>query len=253
MEEKTKVLIIEDEELARLLLKKFIEKHDSLEIIGECENGFEGALSIKEQSPDIVFLDIQMPKLNGFEMLEFVENDPLVIFTTAYDEFALKAFEYGAVDYLLKPFSQKRFDLAVDKAQQRLIRKTKSDTSITNILQYVKQEQEIIKRIAVKDRSKIEIIHTKNIEYIEAQDDYVFIYTNAGNRFLKNSTMSYFETHLDKSEFIRVHRSHIIRIEMISKIELYEKDSHIIILKSGAKIKASRSGYKALKKVLYPK
>ncbi len=252
MNNKIKVLIIEDEELARVLLRKFIEKSSAFEIIGECENGFDGALAIKEKKPDIVFLDIQMPKLNGFEMLEFIENSPLIIFTTAYDEFALKAFEFGAVDYLLKPFSQKRFNQSLEKAILRFEQNIKNDKAINNILEYVNKEQEIIKRVAVKDRSKIEIIHTVNIERIEAQDDYVFIYTIEGSRFLKNSTMSYFEKHLDADEFIRVHRSHIIRIDQISKIELYDKNTHIIILKSGAKVKASRSGYKALKNVLYP-
>ena len=250
MQNKIKVLIIEDEELARVLLTNFIKKHNNIEIIGECENGFEGALAIKEKKPDIVFLDIQMPKLNGFEMLEFVENLPLIIFTTAYDKFALKAFEFGAVDYLLKPFSQKRFSKALEKAIKQLGNITISSKPINSILEYVKEEQEVIKRIAVKDRSKIEIIHTSNIEFIEAQDDYVFIYKINGDRFLKNSTMSFFEKHLDKSEFVRVHRSYIIRIDQISKIELYEKDTHMVLLKGGVKIKASRNGYKALRNAL---
>ncbi len=250
MQEKTKILIIEDEAPARMLLKQYLKKHSDYIIIGECENGFQGAISIKELKPDVVFLDIQMPKLNGFEMLELIENPPQIIFSTAYDEFAIKAFEFGAVDYLLKPFSQKRFDIALEKVKLKINQKTNLEKPMEGLLQFVREEQDIIKRIVVKNRNKIEIILTKNIERIEAQDDYVFIYTISGERFLKNSTMNYLEKHLDSSEFVRVHRSNTIRIDQISKIELWEKDTHIIILKSGAKIKASRSGYKRLKEVL---
>lgn len=251
MNTKIKVLIIEDEELARILLRNFIEKYNNIEIIGECENGFDGAIAIKEKKPDLIFLDIQMPKLNGFEMLEFIESPPAIIFTTAYDNFAIKAFELGAIDYLLKPFSQKRLKQAIDKTMNLISNKPPPNNNINNLLQYVHEEQEIIKRIAVKNRNNIEIIQTLSIERIEAQDDYVFIYTNDGKRFLKNSTMSYLEKHLDSTEFIRIHRSNIIRIDRISKIELYEKDTQLIFLKGGDKIKASRNGYKALKAILY--
>ncbi len=251
MNKKIRVLIIEDEELARVLLKKFIENNNEYEVIGECTNGFEGAMAIKEKKPDLVLLDIQMPKLNGFEMLEFIENPPAIIFTTAFDNFAIKAFEFGAVDYLLKPFSKKRFISALEKSRIIINKKLESNNSMNNLLEYVREKQEIIKRIAVKTRNNIEIIHTNNIERIEAQDDYVFIYTIDGKRFLKSGTMSYLEKHLDPTEFIRIHRSNIIRIDRISKIELYEKDQHLIFLKGGDKVKASRNGYKALKKVLY--
>ena len=250
MKDKIKVLIIEDEKPARILLTKYMESHPSFEIVGECENGFQGAIAIKELKPDLVFLDIQMPKLNGFEMLELIENPPAIIFSTAYDEFALKAFEYGAADYLLKPFSQKRLDAALEKANQKIRFQNNSNPPIHNLLQFVREEQEIIQRIVVKNNNKIEIILTKNIERIEAQDDYVFIYTIPGERHLKNMTMNYIEQHLSSSEFVRVHRSNIIRIDRISKIEQWEKDSHIIILKSGEKVNSSRNGYKKLKAVL---
>jgi len=250
MTKKIKALIIDDEAPARLLLKKYLEKHPDFEVEGSCENGFEGAIKIKEINPDVVFLDIQMPKLNGFEMLELVDNPPLIIFSTAYDEFALKAFEFGAADYLLKPFSQKRFDTALDKVRIKLGEKSSGKNNYQGMLEYVREEQEIIRRIVVKDNRKIEIVLTKNIERIEAQDDYVFIYTVAGARFLKNTTMNYLEKHLDSAEFVRVHRSAIIRLDRISKIESWEKDSHILVMKGGEHVKTSRNGYKKLKEAL---
>ncbi len=250
MKKKITVLIIDDEHHSRALIKQYLKKHKSYELVGECENGFQGAISIKELKPDIVFLDIQMPKLNGFEMLELIDNPPQIIFSTAFDTFAIKAFEHGAIDYLLKPFSQMRFDKALLKIQNNISKGQKSNLATNNLLKHITQEQDIIKRIVVKNNNKIEIILTNNISRIEAQDDYVFIYTIDGNRVLKNTTMTYLESHLDPIEFVRVHRSNIIRINQISKIELWEKESHIVILKSGDKIKTSRNGYKKLKESL---
>ena len=246
MTNKYKVIIIDDEAPARMLIENYLGKYDDIEIVGICENGFQGAIKIKELKPDMVFLDIQMPKLNGFEMLELIENPPQIIFSTAFDEFAIKAFEYGAADYLLKPFSQKRFDTAIEKAKQKINQVKQPENSFNNMLAFVREEQEIIHRIVVKNNSKIEIILTKIIERIEAQDDYVFIYTQTGERFLKNTTMNYLEKHLDPKEFVRVHRSNIIRMDRIEKIESWEKDSHILIMKSKETIKSSRNGYKKL-------
>ena len=243
---KYKVIIIDDEAPARMLMENYLSKHDDMEIVGICENGFQGAIKIKELNPDIVFLDIQMPKLNGFEMLELIENPPQIIFSTAFDEFAIKAFEFGAADYLLKPFSQKRFDAAMEKAKQKIKNIKQPSNSFNNMLAFVREEQEIIHRIVVKNNNKIEIILTKNIERIEAQDDYVFIYTIEGKRFLKNTTMTYLEKHLDPKEFVRVHRSNIIRLDRIRKIESWDKDSHILIMKSDEAIKSSRNGYRKL-------
>ncbi|OIP01467.1 MAG: DNA-binding response regulator [Bacteroidetes bacterium CG2_30_33_31] len=250
MKEKIKILLIDDEEPARILIKNYLEKHDDFELVGECEDGFQGAIKIKELKPDLVILDIQMPKLNGFEMLELIDNPPRIIFSTAYDEFALKAFEFGAADYLLKPFSQKRFDKALEKIIQKISEKPHPRESFAGLFNFVSSQQDIIKRIVVKNNNDIAIILTDNIERIESQDDYVFIYTFSGERYLKNSTMNYFEQHLDPKEFVRVHRTNIIRIDRISKIEIWEKDSQIAIMKSKEKVNISRSGYQRLREVL---
>lgn len=250
MKAKYKVLIIDDESPARLLINKYLQSNNEFEVIGECDNGFEGALQIKNLEPDLIFLDIQMPKLNGLEMLELLDNPPPIIFSTAYDEFAINAFEFGAADYLLKPYSQKRFDAAIEKAKQKIHNKTLANQQFKKIIDYVKDEQEIIKRIAIKKKNAIEIVLTKNIERIEAQDDYVYIYTITGERYIKNMTMSYLEKSLDPVDFVRVHRSNFVKIDRISKIEQWEKDSYLVILKSGEKVKISRSGMKKLKEVL---
>jgi two-component system LytT family response regulator len=249
MQERIKVVIIEDENPARILIKNYLKAHSEFDIIAECENGFEGAKFIKDLKPDLVFLDIQMPKLDGFEMLEILDEIPPIIFSTAYDEFAIKAFDFGAVDYLLKPYSQKRFDKAIEKAKKN-IKNNSNSKKYDKLLDFVNREKEIIKRIAIKNKSKIEIIMTKDIERIEAQDDYVFIYTISGERYLKNTTMKSLENSLDQNEFIRVHRSNFVRIDRISKIEQWSKDSHILILKGGDTVKISKTGLKKLKDVL---
>ncbi len=250
MKNKIKALIIDDEKPARLLISKYLQAHSDIIIVGECDNGYEGAIEAKKTEADLIFLDIQMPKLNGFEMLELIDNPPPIIFSTAYDEFAIKAFEFGAADYLLKPYSQKRFNNAIERAKQKITNRTLASNQLNKVLNYVNDKPEIMKRIAVKMQNSIEIIQTKNIEHFEAQDDYVFIYTNTGERYIKNMTMSFLEKSLEPSEFVRVHRSNIIRVDRISRIEQWEKDSHIVILKSGVKVKVSRSGLKRLKEVL---
>lgn len=248
MSEKIKALIIDDEPHARLLIKSYLASSDAIELIGECSDGFEGAMKIKQLEPDLIFLDVQMPKLNGFEMLELLEKIPLVVFSTAYDEFALRAFEFGAVDYLLKPFNQSRFEKAIQKA---LAKSSEGNTQdLHNMVEFVRDEQEIINRIAVKKNNGFSILNTSTIQHFEAQDDYVFIFTDSGERFMKNLTMKYLEDHLDGHDFIRVHRSHIIRMDQINKIELWEKDSHLLTLKSGKTVPVSKSGYKKLKDTL---
>lgn len=243
-----KVLIIEDEELARNILKKYISKYHDFNLVEECTNGFEGLKAIHDHKPDLVFLDIQMPKLTGFEMLEVLDFIPDIIFTTAYDEFAIKAFEYNAIDYLLKPFSQKRFDKAISRALERL-EQPFEEKPVKKLIEHVRDSEETLNRVVVKDNTKIQIVPVDEITYIEAQDDYVMIYTQNG-RFLKQSTMKYFENHLDNSEFIRIHRAYIVRIDQISRIEPFEKESYVVILRNETQLRASRSGYKRLKEVL---
>lgn len=244
-----KTILIDDELLARSIVKEYLQAFPEITVVQECNDGFEGIKAITQHKPDLIFLDIQMPKINGFEMLELVEEHPAVIFTTAFDEYALKAFETHAIDYLLKPFSKERFH----KAIQKVIDQRKNATPITNNIQELlnttatKPDQH--QRIVVKTGSKIRIVAIPEIHYLEADDDYVKIHLQDGS-FLKKNTMSYFEQMLDPTFFVRVHRSYIIQIQQITRIEPYEKESHIAILKSGAKIPISKTGYPKLKSVL---
>jgi len=247
MDEKLNVLIIEDEELARDLLKSYLKDHPSVNLLGECENGFEGVQKINELKPDLVFLDIQMPKITGFEMLQLIDHKPDIIFTTAYDQYALKAFEINAVDYLLKPFSKDRMLAALDKAVERQGKQDETIEKISRISEY--SSGEYIDRVVVKDRHRIHIIPVEQIRYVESMDDYVMIYTNEG-RHIKQNTMKFFETHLDPHEFIRIHRSYIVRVGEIEEIQQYEKESYVVVLKDKVKLKVSKSGYKNLKDVL---
>jgi two-component system, LytTR family, response regulator len=244
-----KTIIIEDEPNARALLRNYCSEISKLEIVAECEDGFNGAKKINELNPTLILLDIQMPKLNGFEMLELLTNPPIVVFTTAFDEFALKAFECNAADYLLKPYSKDRFKQAINKAIVKIEENKKNTNSYNRILSYLNEQNTIIQRVAVKSGSEISIIPTKQIHWIEACDDYVILHTQ-NEQYVKESTMKYFETHLDPNEFVRIHRSNIVRIDQISKIESYEKDSYLVILKNSEKLNVSRSGYKLLREML---
>jgi len=245
-----KAIIIEDEKPARDLLKVFLKDFPQIELVDECEDGFKGIKSIQKHNPDLVFLDIQMPKLTGFEVLELLETYPNIIFTTAYDQYALKAFEMNAVDYLLKPFSKDRFKSAIEKV---VINEKSEDTEkkkVEGILNLVQEKEEEISRIVVKSGSKISVLPSDSISYIEAQDDYVMLYTK-DSKHLKKATMKYYETNLDPNKFIRIHRSYIVNVDVIEKIELLEKESYILLLKDGNKLKVSRSGYRLLKERLH--
>lgn len=249
MKEKFSAIIIDDETLARELIKKFLAHQKSIDVISECSNGFDAIKKINELKPDIIFLDIQMPKINGFEMLELLENPPIIIFTTAYDQYALKAFEVNAVDYLLKPFSLERFNEAVDKALHSLENKSVNETKIKKLVQAAEQSNDYLERIVVKDGQNISIIPLDEVMFIEAQDDYVMIYT-VQKKFLKQKTMKYFEEHLNPKEFIRIHRSYIISIKEIKKIELLEKESYQVVLEDKKALPLSRTGYNKLKEIL---
>lgn len=238
-----KVLIVDDEPLARAIIKSFLQAHPDLQLVGECGDGFEAAKVIAETNPDLLLLDIQMPKINGFELLEILPDPPAVIFTTAFDEYALKAFEVHALDYLLKPFSAERFTQAIEKWKS-VASDAKKQTS--TIHYQVPDEQY---RVVIKDGSEIKIIPTAEIHYIEAYDDYVKIHTCNGTH-LKKKTMSHFETSLPPQQFIRIHRSFILNIQELTRIESFEKNSYIAILKSGARLAISRTSYADLKAVL---
>lgn len=249
MKDKIKIILIDDESLARQISKNYLSRHSKVEIVAECSNGFDAIKKINELKPDIIFLDIQMPKLNGFEMLELIENPPIIIFTTAYDHFAIKAFEVSAVDYLLKPFSEERFDQALIKAIKLLDDKFTQDASIKNIISEHDKKIENLERVVIRDGGKISIIPVDEIRWIEAQDDYVMIHSAQG-KFLKQKTMKYFEDHLDESQFVRIHRSHIINLSYLQHLEQQETDSFKIILKNGQELPVSKSGLARLKATL---
>jgi two-component system LytT family response regulator len=243
-----KVILIDDEPLARSIVTEYLQGYPQFQIVQSCGDGFEGVKAITQHKPDLVFLDIQMPKINGFEMLELIEQPPAVIFTTAFDEYAMKAFEAHAIDYLLKPFSKERFDKAIQKWLQQHHQSQLKPTSSTLLTEEIRQPEER-NRIVVKEGSNIKIIPVHDILYLEAYDDYVKIFTSK-EMFLKKKTMSFFEQNLNSSQFVRVHRSYIIALSQLTKIEPLEKETHIALLKSGAKIPLSKSGYIKLKTVL---
>lgn len=244
----SKIIIIDDEPLARSVVREYLQQHPGLEVITECGDGFEGVKAIQQHQPDLIFLDIQMPKITGFEMLELLDQPPSVIFTTAFDEFAIKAFEAHAIDYLLKPFNQERFDKAIAKwADQQATAAPEKKTE--ELLEAASLSPSQRQRIVVRNGSKIKIISVNDVWYLEAADDYVKIHTTEGY-FLKNKTMSHFEQSLDPAIFVRSHRSYIVNVQQITRIDPYEKDNHVAVLRSGAKVPVSRSGYSKLKDVL---
>ncbi len=244
---KIKALIVEDEELGRKILREYLKSFPEIEVAGEYADGFSGLRAIREQKPGLVFLDVQMPKLTGFEMLELLDEMPCIIFTTAYDHYALRAFEINAVDYLLKPFSEERFREAVEKAIDRL--KTDKRVGYAGLKEHVDKTTGTISRVVVKTKGEIRVIPVPEIIFLEAQDDYVMIYANSGN-YLKQKTMKYFDDHLPKDEFVRVHRSYIIRTDKIIRLEPYGKNSWMVVLKGSYKVPVSRPGYTLLKRVL---
>lgn len=244
---KINTIIIEDEKLARDLLKNYLKEFPEINLISECSDGFQGIKAINEHNPDLVFLDIQMPKLTGFEMLEILDYMPNIIFTTAYDQYAIKAFDLNAIDYLLKPFPRDRLELAIDKAKEKMGSDKKETEKIKKLTEM--DSDESLKRVVVKSGSKIKIIPVDQIKYIEAQDDYVMIYTNE-SKHLKQKTMKFFETNLEATLFVRIHRTYIVNVEHIAQLEPYEKDSYIVVLKDGIKLKVSQSGLKNLKSKL---
>ena len=243
-----KALIIDDERLARNELKKLLLEFPEIEVVGEAANATEGLEKIENLSPDLIFLDIQMPKINGFEMLELVDQPPAIIFTTAFDEYAIKAFENHAVDYLLKPFSKERFSKAIQKWLDQ--QNNSANVAATKSLLETASESPVQShRVVVKTGTKIRIIPIDEILYLEAADDYVKIHTKDGS-FLKNKTMSHFEKVLDDQQFVRTHRSYIVNVKEITRLEPYEKENFLAILKAGVQVPVSKNGYPKLKAVL---
>ncbi len=244
-----KIIVIDDEPLARLVVLEYIQSHQGLEVVAECNDGFQGVKAIIQHKPDLIFLDIQMPKINGFEMLELVDIMPAVIFTTAFDEYAIKAFESNAIDYLLKPFSKERFDLAIEKYKTKSVNGSLAEKNVQSLLETAAKQPDDKNRIVVKNGSDIRIVPVQDVMYIEAYDDYVKLFTKDAY-YLKKKTMSYYEQVLDSSKFFRTHRSYIINLQELTKIEPLEKNTYIAILKNGKKIPLSRTGYTKLKETL---
>ncbi|MEJ5263964.1 MAG: LytTR family transcriptional regulator DNA-binding domain-containing protein [Bacteroidales bacterium] len=247
--ENIRAIIIEDEEPARMVLREYLKKFPQINIIAEIIDGFNAVKIINEQKPDLLFLDIQLPKLTGFEVLELIEHTPIIIFTTAYDQYAIQAFEKNAVDYLLKPFSEERFNTAIQKAIEKLAVRQNDSTTVKKVVDYISSNTPHLDRIVVKTNSAIKVIPLEQVIYLEAQDDYVMIYTTGG-KHLKEKTMKYFETHLPDRQFVRIHRSYIVNIDFIAQIEHFSKETYLAILKNGTKLKISESGYKLLRERL---
>ena len=249
MSNKIRTIIIDDEQLARSITNSYLSKHPEIEIVAECSNGFDAIKKINEEKPDLIFLDIQMPKINGFEMLELLEDPPAIIFTTAYDQFAIKAFEVSAVDYLLKPFSEERFNEALKKSYNHIQDKFQKDSAIKNIIKQNDERIEFLERVVIKEGAKISILPVESIKWIEAQDDYVMINSEQG-RFIKKKTMRYFENHLNENMFIRIHRSYIINADYIQHLEQKGKETYRLILKNGKELPVSKTGLTKLKNTL---
>jgi len=239
-------VIVDDEELARGLAREMLKPHPEVRVLAECANGFEAVKAVSELKPDLLFLDIQMPKLDGFEVLELVGRDIAVIFTTAYDNYAMRAFDAHAVDYLLKPFSAARFETALERAKQRLGQQGPDPSELAAA---ARPPEQFLERIVVKDGPAVHVIPVDKLDYVEAQDDYVALKSDK-KTYLKQQTISSLETMLDPTQFIRIHRSHIVNLDRVAKIEAYTKDSKIAVLRDGTQLPVSRAGYARLKVLL---
>jgi two-component system LytT family response regulator len=244
---KLTAVIVDDEDLARAVVREMLKPHTDIEILGECANGFEAVKLVSERKPDLLFLDIQMPKLDGFEVLELVGPNMAVIFVTAYDEHALRAFEVHAVDYLLKPVAPERFEAALVRARQRV--GTVATPEATELASAARVPGTYAERLVVKDGAKVQIIPVAKIDYVEAQDDYVAL-ASQGKKHLKQQTISSVEAMLDPKNFLRIHRSIVVNLERVARVEPYSKDSHIAILHDGTRLPVSRAGYNRLRTVL---
>jgi two-component system, LytTR family, response regulator len=247
--EKIRILIIDDEAPAREIIKHYLNEVESAEVIAECADGFTGLKTISTLKPDLVFLDIQMPRLTGIELIEVLTEKPEIIFTTAYDQYALRAFELNAVDYLLKPFPKRRFLEAVKKAIDKITSGTGNKESASNLLSKRPENSSPVSRIVVRKANSLNIIPVDQIRYVAAEDDYVMIY-HTGGKALKQQTMKFYEENLPKTDFVRIHRSYIVKVDQIKQIEPYGKENHVAMLNSGDKLPVSRAGYKLLKEEL---
>jgi two-component system LytT family response regulator len=243
---KIRALLVDDEDLARHALRDLLKPHPEVEILDECANGFEAVKAVAEQKPDLIFLDVQMPKLTGFDVLELIGNDIPVIFVTAYDQHAMRAFEVHAVDYLLKPVGRERFDAALTRAKNRVSEKKPIPAELAAA---ARPAQQFLERVVVRDGTRVTLIPVAKLDYVEAQDDYVALSTH-GAKHLKQQTIASLEAGLDPARFVRIHRSYIVNFERVTRIEPYGKDSRLAILTDGTRLPVSRTGYARLKSLL---
>jgi two-component system, LytTR family, response regulator len=241
-----RVVIVDDEEPARLALRQDLESFDDVEIVAECANGFEAVKAVTESSPDLLLLDVQMPKLDGFEVLELLGEDVPVVFITAYDEFALRAFEIHAVDYLLKPFARERLRSALDRARER---QAGGGPAPSALKKAARPDGAPLERVVIRDGAQVHVVNVDRIDYVEAQDDYIAFRT-AGKLLLKEQTLADFEAQVDPRRFVRIHRSYVLNIDRLARVELYAKDSRVAILTDGTKLPLSRAGYQRLQELL---
>lgn len=249
---KIKTLLVDDEELARLVIRELIKTHEDIEVVAECANGFEAVKAVAEHKPDLIFLDVQMPKLSGFDVLELIGTETCVIFVTAYDQYAMRAFDVHAVDYLLKPVGRVRFEAALDRAKSRLRdkpRPAQPAISPTELAAAARAPKQFLERIVIKDGNRVTLIPIAKLDYAEAQDDYVAL-ASEGKKHLKQQTIAGLEACLDPELFVRVHRSYLVNFERVMRIEPYGKDSRLAILTDGTRLPVSKTGYARLKALL---
>ncbi len=244
-----RIIIVDDEAPAREIIKHYLAEVEDIEILTECSDGFSALKSISSLKPDLVFLDIQMPRLTGIELVEVMTEKPEIIFTTAYDQYAIRAFELNAVDYLMKPYQKRRFLEAVKKAIDKIRTGQGNKEPASQLLAKKPELSQSLNRFVVRKGNALSLIPVEQVRYIEAQDDYIMIYHSEG-KALKQETMKYCEDNLPQKDFLRIHRSYIVNVSEIKRIEPYGKDNHIAILNSGDKLPVSRSGYQQLKEEL---
>ena len=240
-----KTLIVDDEPHAREILAEYLGEYPQFALVGECANGYEAVKAVAERAPDLIFLDIQMPKLDGFEVLELLDRKPRVVFVTAYDEYAVRAFEVHALDYLVKPFTAERFASVVARAEAAVL--GSASQPLADVAAAARKKP--LQRIAFKEGGAIEVVPVQRIDYIEAQDDYVHVFTR-GEKHVKQQTLTELEQLLDPARFVRVHRGYIVNLESLARVEPYAKDSRVVVLKDGTRIPVSRAGYERLKAIL---
>jgi two-component system LytT family response regulator len=242
-----RVVIVDDEPLARGILRELLAAHDDVEIVGECANGFEAVKAVSELRPDLLMLDVQMPKLDGFDVLDLIGGDVPVIFVTAYDEYAIRAFDVHAVDYLLKPFSAERLGDAMVRARERI--PPNARTPVREIVSSARPDRVPLQRLLIRDKADVHVIPVAKIDYLESQDDYVAVHAG-GRTHLKEQTLAELETLLDPGAFVRIHRRYILNLVRLAKIELGVTDSRIAILTDGTQLPVSRAGYARLRELL---